>query len=244
MNELEILNAAADLSNFEGLDEILGDDEVNFSGSEGYGFAPILDNNRVFTLTLVNANASVRYALLAPGTQLRDAAGAYLAGTIRTGAFNDRDGNAGLTGSSGGAGTIEQLNEYLRMKPHRCQGFMISTTDATQLSQQIVFQKINPFQTQGSVSVDLTQYRTERADNDKLLTVPYAFQFDDDTKITLPIVGSSTCTIVFYFGAGLDRAKKLSTLATRADQAIARTGKPKAIAAVKGVSNFRKLLGG
>lgn len=204
------------------LEAILGDRELDFSNGAA-GFQPGVNSGKVFVMTITNGNVATRTAYISPGL-IYDPTGTVANGIVQTGAFNDKDGSAGLVGSSGGYGTIEALFAYIQKNPTVCQGIKLSSTVATQLDLSITFTPQNPFQSLESLSLSLAQWKNERNDNDKFLTVPYKFFLDGETRIELPIAGSSTCNIIFYCGASLNRNHKLKTMNAEAELAINNAG--------------------
>lgn len=191
------LNTDTDMVHYEGLTNYEG--ATRFEGDDLISFDPTVGGRRgpKYTIRLVNANASTRYAVLCPGLN------ESLTGVIATGAFNDRDGNAGLTGS-GNPGTIEMFRYFFRRVPSQLLQLKVQSTDATQVEQTIEYQRQSPFRTLQNEFIVLATHQDENTYKDKVVTVntlEYQLQFDDQTYIVLPVVGSSTCTLTLQFGA-------------------------------------------
>jgi len=217
------------LSNFEGNPQDLailegytgrGDAMVDFGGINA-SFANEINQGRIYTVTLVNANAATRYALLAPG--IIYVPGYELNGIIRTGAFNDTGGNAGLTGSASPQ-VIERFLAFCHRNPNRFGGFKITSTVATQIDQNITFTPQSPYKSLESYELALAAYQDENTYKDKVVTVPFEFSIDDQFQILLPVVGSSTCTITFFGGAILNTSYALAQKASLGKATCIRQG--------------------
>jgi hypothetical protein len=156
--------------------------------------------NKWYTITLVNANAAVRNAIICAGLQFRLPSGAYIAGLIQTGAFNDTAGGAGLTGA-GAPTTIEFLNDFLQKVPSKLLGMRLSTTDTggTQMAQNITIQPQTPFGQAANYPVSIANFKDDTSFNANIALLPVPVQVDNQTQVTIPVVGLSTLTVTLYF---------------------------------------------
>jgi hypothetical protein len=132
-------------------------------------------------------------------------------GVIRTasvgGEFPSVDGTASQFAASGEPRSIETLLHFMRSVPTKIVGMRVKSTDATQLDQRLYITKESPFnQTDKTKSLNLANYTNEYANNDKIATIPFTDQLDNQTKLDLVVVPGSTLTITFYFGDMLNLA--------------------------------------
>lgn len=211
---------ARELSNFGGEMQMYtgaGDDLLDFNGqSTDFSLKKSLDKQ--FSFKLVNANAATRTAVLFAGYLTGNAT--LAPGQLINGAFNDINGDAGLTGSNVSAQDIASLQNYLIHNPTRLEAMKIKSTDATQIEESLVYQRLSPFQTEPSVNIRPSDFINQDSNQDKISVFPVAVQLDDQSKIQLPVVGSSTVVITLYFGASLNPAKGLEVKAQRAQTNI------------------------
>ena len=210
-----------------------GDDFVDFGGYNKT-FANAAESGRIFIMTLTNANAASRTALLCPGYLYYP--GTTMNGAVLDGAFNDTTGAAGLTGA-GSPKSVTEFFAFVSNSPVAISGIKIESTLATQVSQQLVIEHMSPFKTLEQQIINLGSYQNENTFRDKIVTIPTPnLIMSNNTKIYLPIVGSSSCTITFLAGAILNPAHALQNKQSRAKSTIARIGLPalKRRAAIKG----------
>lgn len=175
-----------------------GDQKTMFNGNDLVSFDPGIGgiNGGKAILTLTNANTAERTAVLCPGIL------SSVAGKIATGAFNDAGGNAGLTGAMSPK-SIELFLEFIRRNPTQLLQMKVQSTEATQVEKMITYQRQSPFRDLTSEYIYLSLHQDENTFKDKVVTVPtlqYGLNFDDQTYISFPVVGSSTCTITLQFG--------------------------------------------
>ncbi|MDL5044634.1 hypothetical protein QQ054_01045 [Oscillatoria amoena NRMC-F 0135] len=157
----------------------------------------------VYTMTLTNANAADRIALISAGF-----GGTSEAGLISTaGAFNDVNGNAGLTGATDMARSWAQITAFAASCPIQLLGFTIVSTVDGQRAKSVTIYKQSPTRDLGYLPVPMSpdlsaQDNTQKNSRVDLRNVPadYAAVIGSQTQIRLPIAGSSTATIALYFG--------------------------------------------
>ncbi len=147
---------------------------------------------RVMTINVTNANAASRTLLLCPGLD----SGA--SGLIQTGAFNDVNGDAGLS-ASGSPQAIELFNQFIQKVPSLMSVMKINSDVAGQIEQILTVKHESPFKSAETKTFPLSQYTDEYANKEGVATVEEDIQFDDQTRIELPIVGSSTTTLSLFF---------------------------------------------
>jgi hypothetical protein len=195
-----------------------GDDMLDFAGGPADSFADAVDNKRIFTMTLVNAAVATRIAYLFGGY-------ANPTGEIADGAFNDANGNAGLTGT-GTPNTIANFKAYIKNNPSLLLGFRVKSTDATQMDQQITWTLLNPFKVAESRNIVIANYVDENNFNDKIATVTEGGVVSIMTQVQIPIVASSTATITAYFGPSLNNHRALENKTEKAKKNIFIMGGP------------------
>ncbi len=242
----EIEAEAAKLSHFNGKKTGMSfydggaDDLLSFTG-DIRSFAQELDKNleKQFTVSLVNANASTRIPVLFAGYYLGNAT--LAPGQMVEGAFNDINAAAGLTGATQEAKSIQELNLYLNASPTRLLAMKIQTTVANQLNQNLTYQRLNPFMVEPTTTIRPKNWVNQDTFQNDQVTFPVDVQLDQLAKLQLPIVGSSTVYITFYYGASLNIAYALEKKAARARVNIQAVGSENVVAAYRG-SN-RKLIG-
>jgi hypothetical protein len=162
-----------------------------------------------YVMTLVNAAAATRTCYITPGYYPDT-------GTVIDGSFNDINGNAGLTGSGSPKG-VKYFHAFLEEVPTICNGLKIQSTDATQVTQQLTIENLSPFRNLEDKILDLGSFTDEHSFNDKIVSVPTpGLVMGAQTRIKLPVVASSTCTVTFWVGAMLNNSKALQQKAGRA----------------------------
>jgi hypothetical protein len=216
-NNFSAFDGEEDFSGYTGS----GDPFMEFAGGPADSFADAVENKRVFKITLVNANAATRTAYLFGGY-------AAPTGLIATGAFNDKNGDAGLTGSSS-PGTIAHFLEYIDRNPTLILGMKVKSTLASQLDESLTLQDLSPFITLPSREIYLSAYVDEKNYNDKIATVTESFYASNQTQVQIPVVGSSTVTITLYCGPSLNTYKALQNKTEKAKYNIFRSGGPGAV---------------
>lgn len=162
-----------------------------------------------YQVQLVNANAAVRTARLTPALL-----GESAPGLIAAGAFNDIDGNAGLTGSTSSPGTIQELIRFISYNPTKLLGMKLSSTDTNQMEQSLNVYVKSPFRQLEQKIVPLGQYNDGNTFNDKktfLNLLPYDLQMDMQADIQVPVYGSSTLNILLFMGPILNPAQILDS---------------------------------
>ena len=200
------------------------DDFMDFGGFNK-SFANAGDSGRIFVMTIVNAGAGSLNAYLCPGYTYYP--GTTANGVVLDGAFNDTAGAAGLTGS-GTPKAVKEFFSFLMYSPVAIGGIKIESSVATQVSQQLIIEHLSPFKTLEQHIINLGSYQNENTFRDKIVTVPTPdLVMSSNTRIILPIVAGSTCTITFLAGAILNPAHALQKKMSKAKATIARVGLPK-----------------
>ncbi|ADY51450.1 hypothetical protein Pedsa_0878 [Pseudopedobacter saltans DSM 12145] len=219
MTAQDLENEANQLSNFGGGIGYVGhgDDFLEFAGSAA-SFADAGSEAKPFIVSLTNSGAAARTVLLSPGL-IADAVG-----LMKTGAFNDKSGAAGLSGASGSPGTIEEFNAFIRHFPSLISGFKIASDNVAQMDQSITIVKRSPFKQHASLVIATGTYASEGNFNTKILTVPRPFFMDCQTAIEYIVLPGTSVTLTLMVGTSLNIAKALREKTQRAKQTIAQVG--------------------
>lgn len=216
----ELESEANELSNFGGGLGYVGhgDDFLEFSGNAA-SFADAQSEAKPFIITLTNTSATeARTALMCPGLIVN------AIGLMKTGAFNDKSNQAGLSGSSGSPGSIEMFNAFIREFPSLISGFKIASDSVAQMDQSFTIVKQSPFKQHSSLVIATGTYASEGNFNTKILTVPRPFFMDAQTVIEYTVLPSTSVTVTLMVGTSLNVAKALREKTQRAKQTIAQVG--------------------
>lgn len=105
---------------------------------------------------------------------------------------------------------------FVQKNPTRVVGFKITSTVATQIQTAVHFERQSPFRDLQTSILQLSNYQNEHTYQDKTVTVPIAFQMDDQQRIRMTIRANSTMTITLFCGAVANLGKFLEKRAIRA----------------------------
>lgn len=195
----------------------LGDDFLDFAGG-ATSLASAARNAKPFIIVLSNANASARTVRLCPGLI------ANAPGLVATGAFNDINAAAGLSGASGSPGSIEEFNAFIRLYPSVVAGMKLATANVAQMDQSITLKKVSPFQQHSSKVIATGIYASESNFNEKILTIPEPFYLDSQTVMEYTVLGNTTVAITLMVGVSLNIAKALRSKTEKAKASIDAAG--------------------
>lgn len=195
------------------------DDLVSFEG-DIRSFAQELDKNleKQFSISVVNANAAARTAAMQSGYYKGNAT--LQPGQLVEGAFNDVNGNAGLTGATLEQKSIEELFLFLNNCPTRLLAMKVESTIAGQINNNLTYQRLNPFLTEETKIIRPKNYINQDTFQNNQVTFPVDVQLDVLSKLLLAFVGSSTTTVTYYFGASINLQYALEKKFNRAKETI------------------------
>ncbi|MEL6558344.1 MAG: hypothetical protein AAFQ94_09180 [Bacteroidota bacterium] len=199
----------------DGLDSYIGDgdDMLDFDG-EVENFSSETTNQKQFIIEITNSEPTSKTALLWGGYLSNN--NSLAPGQIRTGAFNDKAGNAGLTATSNVEKTIEEFLAYLYLNPTRVVQMRVASSVASQIGNQFTIRELDPFKSGKTDYIRPQNYTNQNTFQDKTVLFPVDnFQFDDQNTLEYQFSGSSTTVITFYCGASLNGAKALRKKARR-----------------------------
>lgn len=192
-----------------------GDDLLSFAGSiQNFAGELVEHLEKQFVITIVNANAATRYAVLFAGYHKGNAT--LSPGQLVQGAFNDVNGNAGLTGATASEKSIEELLLFMNAAPTRLLAIKVKSTVATQIDENFTYQRLNPFMTMPTKILRPGNFQNQDTYQDKVATFPANVQIDDQSKLSCGVVGSSTLTLSFFFGTSINLALTLERKAVAA----------------------------
>ncbi len=218
---LKDLRAEADkLSHFNGGRSISrytgeGDDFLQFNGDSPDFSGELLNHlEKQFVISLVNANAATRIAVLFAGYLKGNAT--LAPGQLVQGAFNDKNGAAGLTGATASEKSIEELLLYLQWIPTRLIAIQLESDQQSQIQQGLTYQRLNPFKTEPTKILRPANYRNQDSFQNKLVSFPVDVQLDTLARLELPVVGTSNLTLTFFFGTSFNPVLALEKKASRA----------------------------
>lgn len=188
-----------------------GDDFLDFNG--GGSFADPIAKGKIYNLTIANAANAIRTALLCPGL-IRNATG-----LIADGAFNDTSGNTGLT-ASGSPQSIAYFNAFVERNPTLVAGFKVSSSNISQFDQNMSIVKETPFKQHESKIINVSIYASEANPNTTLITVPEPFFMNDMTRVSYPVLPSTTVNLGLIFGTSLSMSQALVNKTSRAKASL------------------------
>jgi hypothetical protein len=205
-----------------------GDDLLSFAGSiQNFSGELVEHLDKQFVVTIVNANAAKRTALLFAGYVKGNAT--LAPGQLIEGAFNDTSGAAGLTGSTASEKSIEELLLFVNSVPTRLLALKIKSTVSDQASESFTYQRLSPFQTLPTKILRPDNFQNQDTYQDKIVTFPANVQIDDQAQLKCPVVGASTIRIAFFFGTSINMALTLERKAAKAHSQISAAGQESVI---------------
>ncbi|MGZ3999151.1 MAG: hypothetical protein ACXVIY_00910 [Mucilaginibacter sp.] len=230
-NSADLERAAGNLSSFGGGGGGyigLGDDFLEFTGKQG-SFVDPIDKGKLYTITLTNANASQRIAILCPGLLYTAAVGLMVEG-----AFNDANGAAGLSGA-GSPEALQYFNAFMHNYPTICVGFKVTCSNVIQMDNVITIQKQSPFKIHATRIINPAVYADEANPQTGLISVQESFYMNDQTLISYAVAGSTSVSLGLFFGVSLNISNALREKVTRAKATMSASGiMPGAVSSYRG----------
>jgi hypothetical protein len=167
-----------------------------------------LITKRIFGFTITNTSAAAQKVILTPSYAPSDENR-----VIRTGHIPYSAGAIDLNANSVNDKTIEEILAFVAKHPTRILNLQIESTDASQLSQQLVIQQKSIFSTPESEQLTLASFKSPNFLNDKMVIVSKSnFQLDVDTEISVIIPAGASTTFTFYAGGVFNDAELLYKL--------------------------------
>lgn len=197
-----------------------GDQWLDFGGPNN-SFATEHMANRVFVVNINNQlNTTENVVLFAGYTWFPGATGNnwLTDGVIKT-------VDTKTLSASGSPKTIKELLSFIMKNPTNLNAMRISSSDATQIQQQMVYRELSPFKDLQSRIIDLGTYTNENTYRDKIVTVPTPNMIvSSEMDLTIPIMANSTCSITFFFGGVLSQSIALKNKRSKASSTFAKVG--------------------
>ena len=191
-----------------------GDDFLYFGGStidSSRSFAQSLPSGeglRQFGITLRNANTTDSRTALLFGGYFADIN--LAPGLIATGAFNDKAGLPGLSGSAQLPGKrIEEFLEFLKYVPSQLVMMKIRSSNIEQIGNPIQVKTLSPYQELPTEYIQPENAQDQYSNNDKVVTFMVEKQLDYSRLFEYVVEPDTTVSIIFYMGASLDTAVAL-----------------------------------
>lgn len=160
------------------------------------------------------------------------------AGLMKTGAFNDMNGNAGLTATSTENYSIEDFIAIINREPTELLGmlFRYENNSTSQISSKLTISKIAPYSGEERVIKSIVpQISQDPANpNDKILPVQLrgaGIVLGYDKLITYPILADTSVVITFFLGASFSEMGAMERFTQDGQNAVKLIGQANILAA-------------
>lgn len=197
-----------------------GDQWLDFGGPNT-SFATEHSAGRVFLVNIKNDLTTTENVILFPGyTWYPGATGNnwLLDGAIKT-------VDTKTLSATGSPKTIKELLSFIMKNPTNLNAIRISSSDATQVQQQMVYKELSPFKDLQSRIIDLGTFTNENTYRDKIVTVPTpGIIASSEVELSIPIIAGSTCSITFFFGGVLSSSVAMKNKRSQAASTFAKVG--------------------
>ena len=197
-----------------------GDQWLDFGGPNT-SFATEHSAGRVFLVNIKNDLNTTENVILFPGyTWYPGATGNnwLIDGAIKT-------VDTKTLSATGSPKTIKELLSFIMKNPTNLNAIRISSSDATQVQQQMVYKELSPFKDLQSRIIDLGTFTNENTYRDKIVTVPTpGIIASNEVELSIPIIAGSTCSITFFFGGVLSASVAMKNKRSQAASTFAKVG--------------------
>jgi len=190
-----------------------------FFGAGNDSFAVLDQSARTFSIRITNAtpqNGTARTLIPVLFGGYRGLITNAVPGLMKTGAFNDKNGNAGLTATSTETQSIEDLHALLLREPTELLGmlFRYENNSASQISSKFTVNRISPFTGEDKVITSIQPQISQNPanPNDKILPLSLRGQgivLGYDKIVEYPILADTSVVITFFFGATFSEMKAM-----------------------------------
>ena len=201
-----------------------GDDVLDFGDdSTAQSFQLKGHKNRQFTMIIANTDVGPAPLIARLYGGYNQLTPALVPGLITDGAFNDVNGNAGLTGTSGNAGkTIVEFLNFIVFNPTRIPAIKILSTTDQQIAQVLTIDTLTPFrQTTKSLEIYPANEQNEYTFQNNTAVLATNFQLSNQENVLYPVSPTSTLTLTWFAGASYNTAKALQRKSHIAQENIA-----------------------
>ena len=221
---------------------------VNF-GNGNNSFAVQDDSARSFSIRITNTtpqNGTARTLTAVLFGGYRGQITNAVPGLMKTGAFNDKAGNAGLSASSTETQSIEDLQHFLLREPTELLGllFRYENNSASQISSKVTVLQNSPFTGDDKTLISIQpQIRQDPANpNDKILPLSLRGQgivVGYDKQIEYPILADTSVVVTFFFGGSFSTMKAMERFVSAGQNLVKLLGQANIISA----QNAQSVLG-
>lgn len=169
--------------------------------------------NEVFKIKLTNSAVADKLIVLHPGALTTVTEIASVLGVTADAIAKDGVVIADAVSCATKQGTsLEFLQRYVNRNPTRIIKIQVEVSDETQLSEDLIFAKINPFAKAGEVPLNPAAIKKETNNQSKLVTLtPNNVQLDDQTVWYLNLLAGKTITLNLTMGVSSNAAAVLET---------------------------------
>lgn len=193
------------------------DDDLSFDG-RSRSFKDQHNGQRLLSLTLDNsANAAldVTVGLFSSFKNAFTVCG--------EGATVSTEGTAIIVRSNGIAKLLD-VRQFSKTNPLRVVGMRLTFTKAEQAGKIISYAYQNPFESIKETILQPESYRTERNQQDKIITIAESFTLGDQTDFKVQLTGGEKLNMFIMFGGIYNISKSLSKKNNRAVGSMAPAG--------------------
>jgi hypothetical protein len=184
------------------------DDDLNFDG-KSQSLHDVQRSQRLLSLTIINANATdVTVAL---GASFKAAFAA-----CGEGATTSVEGSNITVRSNATYTKLVPTQKLAYLNPLQVVGLRVTFTTPTQASKLISYTYQNNWASPKSFELQPESYRTEKNQQDKIITIPVGFVWGNQTDFTIQVAANETLNLFVMFGAEYNTSKSLSKKIKRA----------------------------
>ncbi|WP_155297264.1 hypothetical protein [Spirosoma aerolatum] len=159
-------------------------------------------------------------------------------GLLKTGTFNDKAGNAGLSAASTETQSIEDLHAMILREPTELLGilFRYENNSASQISSKVTFSRISPYSGEEAVIVSVQpQISQDPANpNDKILPLSLRGQgivLGYDKNVEYPILADTSVVVTLFLGGSFSEMKAMEKFTKDGQSLVKLIGQSNLIAA-------------
>lgn len=121
-----------------------------------------------------------------------------------------------ITVTSNGFTKLVDLQEFAKLNPLKIVGLRINFTLAAQAGKIISFAYQSPFESVKETILQPESYRSERNNQDKIITIPVGFTLGNQTDLKVQVAANEKLSLFIMFGGIYNTAKSLSKKHDRA----------------------------
>lgn len=212
-NDHPMGNLAQDNGNFDEMyddDDYdgFGDDDLNFDG-KAQSLHDVQRSQRLLSLTIINSNnTDVTVGL---GASFKAAFAACGEGTTTS-----IEGSTITVRSNATYTKLVPTQKLAYANPLQVVGLRVTFTTPTQASKLISYSYQSNWASPKTYELQPESYRTEKNQQDKIITIPVGFVWGNQTDFTVQVAANETLNLFVMFGAEYNTSKSLSKKIKRA----------------------------